>query len=349
MRYHILKKKDLDRFVREMSKKMKFVAPVKKGDSFVFSEVESAEAIALKYLPTILPPKKYFMPPREEMIQFDMSERPPKETALADIEPIVLFGVHTCDMAGLLCLNIVFSEDPKDYNFRRRAEKIFLVGLECNELCDENANCVLANSHIPSGGGYDMFFTDIGESFFVHARTERAESLAKSFDFMPEARMDHVKLLDKLRSEKREKFSCDFGKRTQEVYYAFSKGMNSRVWEEIGERCLSCGNCTNVCPTCYCFDMTDLINLDMKTGARVRLWDSCQYETFAVVAGGENFRESRAERQRHRYYRKFKYSYDKYDRFFCTGCGRCTRTCMAGIDLKETLKSLIRDMYEKGN
>ena len=105
-------------------------------------------------------------------------------------------------------------------------------------------------------------------------------------------------------------------------------------------KCVSCGNCTAVCPTCYCFDIYDDVELDMSGGERKRTWDSCQLEEFAVVAGGENFRKERSSRQRHRYYRKFNYSVEKYNKYFCTGCGRCSRACMAGIELKETLNSL---------
>ncbi|MCL4536589.1 MAG: 4Fe-4S dicluster domain-containing protein [Nitrospirae bacterium] len=110
------------------------------------------------------------------------------------------------------------------------------------------------------------------------------------------------------------------------------------------ERCLACGNCTNVCPTCYCFDIIDEIELDMKTGRRYRRWDSCQLEPFAKVAGGENFRKERSARQRHRYYRKFRYPVSKFARFFCTGCGRCSRTCMAKINLKDVLSALLKEM-----
>jgi len=74
-----------------------------------------------------------------------------------------------------------------------------------------------------------------------------------------------------------------------------------------------------------------------------RRWDSCQNEEFAKVAGGENFRKARGARQRHRYMRKFHYPVEKYSRYFCTGCGRCSRTCMAKINLKETINSLIKE------
>jgi len=84
----------------------------------------------------------------------------------------------------------------------------------------------------------------------------------------------------------------------------------------------------------------DEVRLVPSSGRRFRVWESCQSEPFALVAGGENFRKSRGSRQRHRYYRKFAYPVEKYHRFFCTGCGRCSRACMTGIKLKETLDTL---------
>lgn len=122
----------------------------------------------------------------------------------------------------------------------------------------------------------------------------------------------------------------------------FEKSFHHEIWSKAADKCLSCGNCTNVCPTCYCFDVIDETELDITKGKkRIRVWDSCQNESFALVAGGENFREERSERLRHRFYRKFKYPVDRYGKSFCTGCGRCSRQCMAGIDLKEILNELI--------
>lgn len=342
MNYHILKKDELDGFIKKLSNKMKVVAPVAKGaGSFAFQEVKAASEIALKYIPTILPPKKYFMPQREKMLDFDISGAAPADKAVVEAEEIAVFGVHTCDLAGIQCLNMVFSERPRDYNYLRRKEKIFLIGLECNDYCDENASCALVSSHIPSGG-YDLFFTDLGDRFIIHVNTQKAEELVEGMG-LPRASHADTAALEKVREHKRSAFKNEVGVDPRKLPEIFAKGVKSKVWEDVGRRCVSCGNCTNVCPSCYCFDMADTINLDMKTGSRNRTWDSCQVETFAAVAGGENFREERSDRQRHRFYRKFKYSVDKFYRFFCTGCGRCTRTCMADISLKETLTSLVKE------
>ena len=321
---------------------MKVVAPVSRGaGSFAFQEVSDASGIAVKYTPTILPPKKYFMPQREKMLDFDISGPMPSDKAVLDAPELAIFGVHTCDLAGIQCLNMVFSERPRDYNYLLRKEKLFLIGLECNDYCDDCASCALVNSHMPSGG-YDLFFTDLGDRYIIHVNTQKAEEIIEGMGLAKAASAD-MAALEKIREHKRSSFRNEIGVDSRKLPEMFAKGEKSKVWEDVGGRCVSCGNCTNVCPTCYCFDMADVINLDLKTGHRSRTWDSCQFETFAAVAGGENFREERADRQRHRYSRKFKFPLDKFYRFFCTGCGRCTRTCMAGISLKETLKTLAKE------
>jgi NAD-dependent dihydropyrimidine dehydrogenase PreA subunit len=118
------------------------------------------------------------------------------------------------------------------------------------------------------------------------------------------------------------------------------------LWEELGEKCLACGSCTNVCPTCYCFDVQDEVNLRLNAGERQRTWDSCQLDEFARVAGGENFREARSGRQRHRFMRKGKYIYDMYDRLGCVGCGRCIRTCLVHINIVDGFNRIHATMVE---
>ena len=339
MNYHILNKDGLDGFIVELAKKMKVCAPVSRGHgNFAFEEVSDGGRVALKYIPTILPPKKYLMPQREIMLEFDIAGKRPRDTAPLEAEEIALFGVHTCDLAGIQCLNMVFSERPRDYNYLLRKEKVFIIGLECNVYCDEHASCALVGNQLPNGG-YDLFFTELGERFIIHVNTQKGEDLLQEMG-LPKAASSDMKALDSLREAKKLIFKNEIGIEQKKLPGIFEKTVNSKIWEDVGRRCISCGNCTNVCPTCYCFDMADTVYLDLKTGERTRTWDSCQFSTFASVAGGENFREARAERQRHRFSRKFQFPLDKFYRPFCTGCGRCTRTCMARINLKDTLKSL---------
>ncbi|OHD14273.1 MAG: Ni/Fe hydrogenase subunit beta [Spirochaetes bacterium GWD1_27_9] len=342
MKNAILKKEKLDDFIKIMSKDEKVIAPVLKGNqSYTFTEVKSADEISLKYLPTILPPKKYFMPQHETLIEYD-KRNGQKVHCVVEVEDLVIFGVHTCDLAGIQCLNMIFADRPKDMNYLIRKNRITLIGLECNSYCDEFASCALMGNHIPKGG-YDLLFTDLGNYFFVEINTRKGEELIEKTNLFENADSNHQEELNKLRKLKESIFKPEVDIDKNEIPSLFKKKFESKIWEDIGERCLSCGNCTNVCPTCYCFDVLDIPDLNLKTGKRVRVWDSCQNEPFAKISGGESFREKRGDRKRHRFNRKFRYPVERYGKFFCTGCGRCSRTCMAKIDLKETIRDLIKE------
>jgi sulfhydrogenase subunit beta (sulfur reductase) len=343
MQFVILKKDRLNDFISNLAKDQKVVAPVSRGyNTYSFQPVTSGKNVIFdKYIPTILPPKKYFMPQRETILEYNTSAGQDME-AVVEFEKLVIAGVHTCDLAGIQAINMVFSERPRDINYLIRKNRVSIIGLECIEYCDKYAGCTLVNNHLPNGG-YDLFFTDIGDSFIVHVNTKAGDDIVENTKVFGKAEDKHLKDLEKVREKKRGIFKNEVQIEHQKVAALFEKSFDSKVWDDLNKRCLSCGNCTIVCPTCYCFDMIEDPNLDLVTGKRYRMWDSCQSEPFAKVAGGENFRKTRGMRQRHRYYRKFKYQYDRFSRYHCTGCGRCTRTCMASISLKETLESLIKE------
>lgn len=346
LQYVILRRERFHDFISRLSKMQKLVAPVSKGyHHFAFEEVTSGNEIALSYIPTILPLKKFFMPQRETLLEFKTAKGTYAEPVV-EYEPMTIFGAHTCDLAGIQCLNMVFSERPKDYNYLTRKNKITLIGLECNAYCDEHASCHLVNASFPSGG-YDLFFTDLGDYFIVHVNTQTGDEIIDTIESFEKADMSHIKELKRLRDNKSKIFSNEVSIERRHIPELFDMSFKARVWKALEERCLACGNCTNVCPTCYCFDIRDELELNLKRGVRYRVWDSCQLEPFARVAGGINFRKERSARQRHRYYRKFRYPVDRFSRFFCTGCGRCTRTCMAGISLKETLNELIKESEDR--
>ncbi len=341
-RYVMLRKEDFNDFISRLAKLRKLVAPIARGyNNFAFAEVTAGYEVAVNYIPTILPPKKYLLPQRETLLKFKIGEGL-ESTPVVEHEITTIFGVHTCDIAGIQCLNMVFSTRPRDFNYLTRKRETTIIGLECNDYCDASASCTLVNANLPHGG-YDLLFTDMGEYFMVHVSTQAGEEIIEAAKLFATATAEQLQALESLRARKRKIFKNEVPIDPGTIPALFDKSFASQVWEELGERCLACGNCTNVCPTCYCFDVKDEMNLNLKSGKRYRVWDSCQGEPFASVVGNHNFRKERADRQKHRYYRKFRYPVDKYHRFFCTGCGRCSRTCMAGIRLKETLNALTKE------
>ena len=117
---------------------------------------------------------------------------------------------------------------------------------------------------------------------------------------------------------------------------------DNAFWEKHAEKCFSCGSCVFVCPTCYCFDVKDNPDLSLQKGRRTRTWDGCLLEDFAKIASGENFRPTRPTRYRHRYFKKYKYLFDRFGFLACVGCGRCGSNCLPNI---ANPVDLFNDMY----
>jgi ferredoxin len=163
-----------------------------------------------------------------------------------------------------------------------------------------------------------------------------------------EATEDDMSQFAAVQEAKRPKFTYRLEVPISDLPYLLAISYDNPLWEELGEKCLACGACTLVCPTCYCFNVVDKLELNLKDGQRLRLWDSCQLPEFATVAGGENFREARADRQRHRFFRKGKYLTEMFGKVGCVGCGRCVRACLVHIDPVEVYNTLKRTGVSRG-
>jgi sulfhydrogenase subunit beta (sulfur reductase) len=301
-------------------------APVRVSEqSFSFRPVEKPEQIAFEALRTILPPKKMFFPQRETLISYSG-----KEVKDHTPEPLaqVLFGVHPCDLAGLGIMDNIFSAGPPDSHYLARRQATLVVGLSC--MPDKHCFCNSMGTDFPHSA-YDIFLTDIGEDYYLQIATTLGEKL---FDPKP----DFIKTIDDQDNQSYKDFWTNRDKaftsnfKSDNLKQIFDLEKDNPVWEELGKRCLSCGNCTPVCPTCYCFDVIDVASLDGNSGSREREWDSCQFTGFAKVSGDFNFRPGPVDRLKFWYRHKLHGFDDSYGLKTCVGCGRCTVSCPADID-----------------
>jgi sulfhydrogenase subunit beta (sulfur reductase) len=341
MALRVVDKAALPTLVNALLADQKVVGPTPRHGKFAFDEIKSPDELVLDYPTTILPPKEWLLPRREKLFDFRLGPTP-ELTPAVQAEPVVLFGLHPCDIAGIECLDAVMAEgNPDPYYLARRAQAS-IVGVDCSP--DEYCYCRFTGTATATSG-YDVFLTDIGDAYVADAATDVGRTLIEKVDTVP-AQAPHIAAIKEQQSKKAQATECTLDTDIRLLPLIMTNAMGSKVWEKHAEPCFSCGACSLVCPTCYCFDVADEMNLDLTTGSRVRSADVCMLAPFAKVASGENFRAHRHSRLLHRIERKFHYQYVKYGRPHCTGCGRCRRACVAGIDQLEVIADLLAEQAE---
>ncbi|MDH7497259.1 MAG: 4Fe-4S dicluster domain-containing protein [Syntrophomonadaceae bacterium] len=333
MEIYVLPKQEMGGFVAGLAARYEVLGPVAKEEEFVFAPVSSAAELRLDYDTTILPPhKKYFLPPMETLFTFD------GRASGREVEPAVgervLFGVHACDVNGLLSLDQVFLGSYPDPYYRARRASTAIIGLNCTEPC-ENGFCSSFNTGPGMDRGYDLALTDIGEAFLVEVGSERGKELAKG---LAPASDEH--LIAKNRALRAAQQMITRRIDTEGLAQLLHENVEHAEWEELAEICLSCGSCTNVCPTCFCFGVKDYVELDLTTGTRPREWDSCQFYEFSRVAMDHVFRPGRPARIKQRMYHKLTYFQQQFDAPGCVGCGRCVTYCIVDIDPVEIVENI---------
>jgi ferredoxin len=331
---------------RLQAQKFKVVGPKALHGQFVFDEIESYTELVLDYPTTVLPPKKYLLPPREVLFSFNAKTM--EMQAEIEVEPTVILGVHTCDLHAIALLDKVNNTGYADQHYKARSEATYIVSIECLKPCMEHSFCKsMGTLTVPEK--FDLHMTDLGEVWALDIGSEKGERLLEGFSQVWDpADADYDKLNEVIAAKwPNFQYRLDFD--VTELPNVLAAGAKSSVWDELGERCLACGMCTKVCPTCYCFDVTDEVDLALENGQRVRTWDSCQIDKFAVVAGGHDFRSKRALRQRHRFMRKGKYQYEAFGLMGCVGCGRCALSCLVDITPVDTFNALYRQQQPVAN
>jgi len=330
-----LRKEKLDLFASVVQQFGELHAPVEQDGKFVFKRLTRWSDARLEYNRTILPPKKYFLPPRETLFRY----RPGAgfEACGEGLDKrIILFGVHACDVYSLNILDRVFAGKYEDPYYQTRRKNIAIIGIDCTP--DEHCFCRSMRADFVEQG-FDLFFYDTGDYYQVLVGTSLGDDMVLAGGGIFQAVDAADREAYKRRSEKqRSAFQLEV--EIRDLPEIFEMEYKSGMWQELGEKCLSCGSCSMVCPTCYCYDVADSVELGSQAGDRTRTWDSCLFASHALVGSGENFRGPRASRVKFRFYHKQRGFVAEYGRPSCVGCGRCITACPVNIDVVEVIDRL---------
>jgi ferredoxin len=286
--------------------------------------------------------KQFLLPPRVRLWRakrngdgLEVEEEPPPE------RPLAFFGVRGCDLSAIAIQDKVLTGGRyADRDYAARREGIFVVAVDCAEpggtcFCDSMGTGPAAES------GFDLALTELldGEHrFLVRVGSERGAEMLREISHHPASDADTQAAAAIV-----ERATGRMGRvlDTDGLHDRLLENLEHPRWDEVAERCLSCTNCTLVCPTCFCTGIEDAGDLAGAEVERTRVWNSCFSVDHAYMHGG-SLRPSSRSRYRQWLTHKLATWHDQFGTSGCVGCGRCIAWCPVGIDLTEEAAA-IRD------
>jgi formate hydrogenlyase subunit 6/NADH:ubiquinone oxidoreductase subunit I len=311
----------------------KIFAPSTKNGKISFRDAEKFSGIVTGYVQTSQSSKEVAFPRTEKIFDYSKSKdgMSVKGIDLKDIPEVILWGVRPCDATGIGELSSVFNWDYKDEIYNNRLSKITVFGFSCNNS-DEYCFCTSVGGNPGNTEGSDILFTQTGENsdYLAEIITEKGLAIVS---LAPD-------LFEITNNIEKNKFLAKVPVRFnhEEIKEKLDKFFESKEWIEQSLRCIGCGACAYVCPTCACFDIQD--EAHGRKGSRVRCWDSCGFSHFTLHTSGHNPRDVQSQRWRQRIMHKFSYMPERLSVYGCTGCGRCSRACPVDMNILEHLISI---------
>ncbi|MEO3811570.1 4Fe-4S dicluster domain-containing protein [Sphaerisporangium sp. B11E5] len=276
--------------------------------------------------------KRYTQPPRQALFRV-------RDETVEEAEPeapsVALLGVRACDLAAIAVQDRVFlgGRHP-DPVYRRRRDALFLVAVNC-AVPGGTCFCVSMGTGPRATTGFDLALTELADPhrFLVEVGSERGEAVARGLDRAPADEADITAAREVSRTA-----AGHMGRQVDldGVRDWLPAAHDSPRWQDVGSRCLSCTNCTMVCPTCFCTTVEDTTGFTDGAAERAEVWDSCFTLEFSET-GGAPVRGSGSARYRQWLTHKFATWYDQFGMSGCVGCGRCVTWCPVGIDVTEEL------------
>lgn len=273
--------------------------------------------------PAFFAPEEPLLEIRRQRKGFSVSELRPEAPRLAFI------GVRACDLAALAVQDRIFLHDQfRDSHYASRREAVLLIAANCTRSAP-TCFCASMESGPEATHGYDLALTELEDSFVVHEGSAAGQAIIDELQLDPAP--------PALISAARDGIAaCAAGMQrhidTSELPQLLYDEVENPHWDDVARRCLSCTNCTMVCPTCFCHTVIDSTQLNGDSSRRVRLWDSC-FSLEHAHTHGKNFRPHIHDRYRQWLTHKLASWIDQFGTSGCVGCGRCITWCPVGIDL----------------
>ncbi len=291
-------------------------------------------------------PKRFFFPPRQELFtlrihgeRFEVTQRPPEPPRYAFI------GLRPCELTAIAVQDRVFGVEAQQQTFRcetetyygQARERSLLIAVNCTR---PGGTCFCASWEtgpvVNDRHRYDLAMTELRTGFLMRVGSDRGRELLRRLPVREptdaEMELEELRLL-----RAGECMGRTFD--THGVKDLMDRTIEHPRWDQVAHRCLSCGNCTMVCPTCFCSTVTDSNDLATGDVTRTRQWESCYTHQFSYTTAGPARNSIRA-RYRHWLRHKVGTWWDQFGCSGCVGCGRCITWCPVGIDLTEELAAI---------
>jgi ferredoxin len=256
--------------------------------------------------------------------------------------PRMIAGIKACDLRALALLDqALINKDFVDPAYAAWRENTIIVSADCTAIAP-TCHCTLTGGAPYSEAGFDLNLVWAGDRTLLEPGNDKGKALLELVrTYLPvetddaglraEAAGRRARLVDDLKRQN--------GAFERSPDYSTLRRCEQAGWRKESAECIGCGACTHICPTCYCLILNDESNAGQFV--KVRSYDSCQWQGYARVAGGATPRPKMTDRFRNRYLCKFIYMQGDFGRLGCTGCGRCTDACPAGIDFRSAVKNLL--------
>ena len=306
-------------------------APTRKNGVIDYSIInkESHDEIIYNEAKPVTPLKMFFLPVK---LNVTRSEETSKKT--------IIIGAPACDIEGLKLLDLIYiNEKFIDKTYLSRRKNSLIISSDCYKI-QEHCHCTTYGINPYSEKGCDISLSSSGNDIYLTSWSEEGDLLIKEFALSGQIEEIDINKSETI-SKQREEAIQTLSLKNQnlpgiEITGQRIRSSNHKIWKNYSSKCVSCGACAAICPTCTCFLLIDRSGFE-----KVKQLDTCQYPSFARTAGGEDPLKELNIRFKNRYLCKYFWKPGRFNAIACTGCGRCIEACIAKISKNELIKELI--------